>query len=126
MVESCRKRVPIKERAFTVGNVVGINGYRVNKQTLKHRLAEEGGYQLHETPHFLFCIRAEPPKTVIVHWLAPDEIDADIGHYFMQELKPLCIFEQGPCFGDIFASILFSLSPYDVQSALRLYATNTL
>jgi SAM-dependent methyltransferase len=44
----------------------------------------------------------------------------------MQELKPLGIFEQGPCFGDLFASILFSLSPYDIQCALRLYATNTL
>ena len=126
MVESSRKRVPVKERAFTVGGVVGINGYRVNKQTLKRRFAEEGGYQLHETPHFLLCKRAETPKTVIVHWFAPEEIDADIGHYFMQELKPLGIFEQGPCFGDLFASVIFSLSPYDIQSALRLYATNTL
>jgi SAM-dependent methyltransferase len=126
MAESSRKRVSVKERAFIVRDVVGINGYRVNKQTLKQRFAEEGGYQIHETPHFLLCIRAEAPKTVIVHWLAPEKIDADIGHYFMQELKPLGIFEQGPCFGDIFASILFSLSPYDIQRALRLYAINTL
>lgn len=126
MVESSHKRVPIKERAFTVGGVVGINGYRANKQTLKQRFAEEGGYQLHETPHFLLCTRAEAPKTVIIHWLAPEEVDADIGHYFMQELKPLGIFEQGPCFGDIFAAILFSLSPHDIQHALRLYALNTL
>ncbi|HZU04042.1 MAG TPA: class I SAM-dependent methyltransferase [Ktedonobacteraceae bacterium] len=126
MVESSHKRVSIKERAFTVGGVVGINGYRVNKQTLKQRFAEEGGYQLHETPHFLLCTRAEAPKTVIIHWLAPEKVDADIGHYFMQELKPLGIFEQGPGFGDIFAAVLFSLSPYDIQRALRLYATNTL
>ncbi len=126
MVEHNRKRVPVKERAFTVGNVVGINVYRVNRQMLKQRFAEEGGYQLHETSHFLLCIRAENPKTVIIHWLAPEEIDADIGHYFMQELKPLGIFEQGFGFGDIFAAILFSLFPDDVQSALHLYATNTL
>jgi hypothetical protein len=94
MVESSRKQVPVKERAFTVGDVVGINGYRVNKQMLKQRFAEEGGYQIDETPHFLLCIRAKAPKTVIIHWLAPEKVDADIGHYFMQELKPLGIFEQ--------------------------------
>src|SRR5438067_1596824 len=126
MDESSRKRVSIKERAFTVGGVIGINGYRVNKVALKQRFAEGGGYQVDETPHFLLFTRVQAPKTVIVHWFAPEEIDADIGQYFLQELKPLGLFEQGHSFGDLFAAIVFSLSPYDIQKTLHLYATNTL
>lgn len=122
---STGKKVLCQDRAFIVGDVVAINGYRINRTLLKQRFAE-AGYQLHETAHFFLFTREKVPATVIVHWFAPEEIDADIGHYFMQELKPPGIFEQGHSFGEIFAAVVFSLSPYDIQSVLRLYATNSL
>ncbi|MEO8970941.1 MAG: class I SAM-dependent methyltransferase [Ktedonobacteraceae bacterium] len=119
------KRVPVQERSFTMGNFVGINGYRVNRSLLKQRFAE-GGYQLHETPHFLIFTRSVAPSLIVVHWFAPEEIDANIGDYFVQELKPLGILTDAQNFGDLFGAILFSISPYDTRRALHLYGTNTL
>src|SRR5579863_5355585 len=82
------KRVPIQERAFTMGGITGVNGYHANRALLKQRFTE-GGYLLQETPHFLLCTRTTAPSTILVHWFAPEEIDADIGNTFMRELKPL-------------------------------------
>ncbi len=119
------KRVPIQDRAFTMGELTGINGYHANQTLLKQRFAE-GGYLLQETPHFMLCTRLAAPSTILVHWFAPEEIDADIGNAFMQELKPLGLLSDSRHFGQVFGVVVFSLFPYDVQRALRLYATNTL
>ena len=119
------KRVPIQERAFTIGDLTGINGYHANRTLLKQRFSE-GGYQLKETPHFMLCTRTAAPSTILVHWLAPEEIDADIGSRFMQELKPSGLLSDAKQFGQVFAAVVFSLFPSDPQQALRLYATNTL
>lgn len=119
------RKVPIHERACAVGSITGINAYRINRPLLKQRL-REGGYQLHETPHFLLCRRIETPTTIVVHWFAPDEIDACIGQYFMQELKPMGILAEPHHYGELFGAVVCSLYPRDVQRALRLYATNTL
>jgi len=119
------KKVPIQERSFTMGKFVGINGYHINHSLLKQRFAE-GGYQLHETPHFLIFTRSEAPSLIVVHWFAPDEIDANIGDYFVQELKPPGILVQEQDFGDLFGAIVFSLFPHDTQHALHLYGINTL
>ncbi|HLJ35962.1 MAG TPA: class I SAM-dependent methyltransferase [Ktedonobacteraceae bacterium] len=118
------KKVPIRERSFTMGNVVGINGYRINHSLLKQRFAE-GGYWLQETPHFLIFTRSEGPSPIVVHWFAPDEIDANIGDYFVQELKPHGILVDEQDFGNLFGAIVFSLSPHDAQCALHLYGSNT-
>src|SRR6516165_3928698 len=119
------KRVPIQERAFPVGNLIGINGYQANRTLLKQRFSE-GGYKLQETSHFLLCTRTAEPSTVLVHWFAPAEFDADIGNWFIQELKPLGLISNAQQFGQVFAVILFSLFPHDSQQALHLYATNTI
>jgi SAM-dependent methyltransferase len=120
-----RVAVPIQERAFSMGNIIGINGYRANRILLKQRFAE-GGYEFRETPRFLLCTRAEAPTTILVHWFAPEEIDADIGHIFVEELQPLGFLVNAQNFGDIFGAVVCSLFPSDPQRALRLYATNTL
>ncbi|MGH2479691.1 MAG: hypothetical protein ACRDHW_08565, partial [Ktedonobacteraceae bacterium] len=62
------KKVPIKERTFTIpgGNIVGVNGYRVNRMSLKQQFIK-GGYQVHETEHFLLFTRSEPPKIILAH-----------------------------------------------------------
>jgi SAM-dependent methyltransferase len=122
---SSPKRVRIQDRAFTMGDLTGINGYHANRALLKQRFAE-GGYLLQETPHFLLCTRATAPSTILVHWFAPEEIDADIGNIFMQELKPLGLLTDDHQFGQVFGVVVCSLFPYDVDRALHLYATNTL
>lgn len=119
------KRVPIRDRAFTINDLTCINGYRANRTLLKQRFAE-GGYLLQETSHFLLCTRATAPSTILVHWLSPEEIDADLGNMFMQELKPFGLLSDAQQFGQVFAVVVFSLFPDDPQRALRLYATNTL
>src|ERR1700686_1796010 len=77
------KKVPIQEREITVGNFVVINGHRVNLVSLKQRFVE-GGYQVHETPHFLLFLRDEAPSVIVVHWFAPEEMDADVKNYLTQ------------------------------------------
>ncbi len=119
------KRISVQERSLTMGKFVGINGYRINHRLLKQRFAE-GGYQLHETPHFLIFTRSKAPSLIIVHWFTPEEIDANVGDYFVQELKPPGILVSEQDFGDLFAAIVFSLFPHDIQRALHLYGTNTL
>jgi SAM-dependent methyltransferase len=119
------KKVPVQERSFTMGKFVGINGYRINHSLLKQRFAE-GGYQLYETPHFLIFTRAESPSLIVVHWFAPEEIDANIGDFFVQELKPGGILVDEQDFGNLFGVVVCSLFPHDVQHALHLYGTNTL
>ena len=119
------KKIPIRERSVSLGNVVGINGYRVNKTTLQQRFAE-GGYSVSETPHFLVFTRVEVPSLFIVHWFALEAIDADVGNVLLEELKPLGLLKSEQDFGDIFAVVVGSLFPYEVQRAWQLYASNTL
>jgi SAM-dependent methyltransferase len=119
------KRVPIRDRAFTMGDLTGINGYHANRNVLKQRFAE-GGYLVQETPHFLLCTRTAAPSTILVHWLAPEEIDAYLGNTCMQELKPLGLLSDAQRFGQVFGVVVCSLFPSNPQRALRLYATNTL
>lgn len=119
------KKVLLRERAITAGNIMGINGYHINQAKLRSRLFEQG-YQLQEMPHFLLFTRAEPPTTIIVHWFTPEKIDADIGDYMMQELKPLGILVQWQDFANVISALVCSLFPHDPMRAWHLYAKNTL
>src|SRR5260221_5610069 len=119
------RKVPIQERAVRVGDITGVNGYRANRALLKQRFAE-GGYHLDETEHFLLFTRALAPTTILVHWFAPEEIDGNIGDYFLHELNPLGILAHPQDFGEVFGAVVLSLFPHDVLRALHLYGTNTL
>jgi SAM-dependent methyltransferase len=125
MAESQLKKVALKERALIVGNVIGINARRANLTLLKQRFTE-GGYAIHETEHFLLFTREKAPSTIVAHWFAPEEIDANIGHYFIEELKPFGIIGCTEDFGYLFAAIVGSVNPFHIQQALRLYADNTI
>ncbi len=125
MADSGLRKVSSRERAVPVGDLIGINAFRVNRTLLKQRFAE-GGYQARETAHFLLFTREQAPSTIVVHWFAPEEVDADIGYYFLQELKPLGMLNSVQDFGNLFGIIVFSLCPSNMQHALRLYAANTL
>jgi len=103
---------------------VGVNAYRVNRTALQQHYMHEG-YQIATTPHFLVCTRPEAP-TVIVHWFAPEAIDANLGHYFMEELKPLGLLEQPQNFGDVFGAVVMSISPQDPYHAWHIFGVNSL
>ncbi len=118
------RKVPFRERAFVAGKFIGVNGYRVNQSALA-QLITGNGYHIHETPHFMICTQTHSP-TILVHRFAPAEIDADLGRYFMQELKPLGLLAQPQDYGAIFAAVVGSLSPSDPQRAWHLFGTNTL
>lgn len=125
MAESSLKKIPIQERAIPVGNFVVINAYHVNKETLKKRFTE-GGYTVHETPHFLLFTRLEAPSIVIAHWFGPNELNADVKHYLTQELKPFGILTQSSYFGEVLSGIIGSFFPEDTRRAWRLFGANTL
>ena len=118
------KRVRFQERAFSIGNFVGVNGYRVNLAAFR-RLMVEGGYVVEETGHFLPGLREGGP-VVLVHWFAPEEIDSDLGRFFMQELKPRGIVTNPEQFGEAFAAVISSLFPREPERSWHLYSTNTL
>ena len=119
------RKVPVHERSCITGRIIAINAYRINRVLLKQRLGE-GGYQLHETPHFLLCLRGKDPMTIVVHWFAPEEVNANIGQYFMRELKPFGLLADPQQYGDLFSAVVCSFAPRDAQHALYLYAINTL
>lgn len=118
------KQVRFQERAFPMGNIIGVNAFRINRATLKQRLAD-GGYHVHETPHFLVCTKAAAP-TMIVHWFSLKAIDSDLGQYFMEELKPLGVLEDVASFGDVFGAVVGSVSPKNPEHAWHLFGVNTL
>lgn len=119
------KKASIQERAIPVGDFIVINAHGVNRDSLKHRFAE-GGYHIHETAHFLLFLRDEAPGTIIVHWFAPEEINSDVSHYLVRELKPFGILTQSQHFGQIQGGIIGSLFPDDVRRAWRFFGENTL
>ncbi len=120
-----QKKVSLQERAFTMGEFIGINGYRMNRTVLKNHFAEIG-YHMCETSHFLIGQHLSFSKKLVIHWFAPEEIDVTLGSYFLSDLKPLGILSQSHQFSDLFGVILFSLFPYDIQRAQHLFAMNTL
>ena len=119
------KKVPIQERSVLVGDIIFVNGHRVNRTLLKKRFAE-GGYEAKETPHFLLFTRSEAPSTFLVHFFAKEELNTDIKHYLMIELKPLGLLYHGEDYGKIFAGIVGSFFPEDAHHAWHDYGAKTL
>jgi hypothetical protein len=62
----------------------------------------------------------------VVHWFAPQAVDSDLGHHFMEELKPLGLLGDPQSFGDVFGAVVNSVCPHDPQRAWHLFGTNTL
>src|SRR5947209_6342469 len=91
-------KVPIHERAFSVGDIIGVNAYRIKLDALKQRL-REGGYHIRETPHFLVCRRPASP-VLLVHWFPQVAVDGNLGHYLMEELQPLGMLANPQRYGD--------------------------
>src|SRR5690348_5539633 len=110
------KSVSIQERSVLVGNIIVVNGHGAKLALLKQRFAE-GGYQVQETPHFLLFTRSEEPTPILVHRFAPEELHADIKHYFFYELKPLGLLKSSSDYGKIVSGIVGSFFPQDAHYA---------
>ncbi|MFL5624862.1 MAG: methyltransferase domain-containing protein [Ktedonobacteraceae bacterium] len=120
------RQIPIHERSVRVGDVIVVNGHRVNRTLLKQRFAE-GDYHLHETKHFLLFTRAEEPKMILVHWFTPDEITTNVPGYLAEELKPFGVIQSNQQLGEFFAGIVGgTLYPGDVRRAWNYFGANTL
>ena len=120
------RTTPIHERSVHVGDVIVVNGYRVNRASLKARFAAEG-YQVHETKHFLLFTRAEEPKTILVHWFAPEEVTTNVPGHLAEELKHFGLVNSNQRLGELFAGIVGgTLFPGDVRRAWNYFGANTL
>ena len=124
--QSKTKKVPIQERSTRIGDFIVINGYRVNRLLLQERFLQ-GGYYIHETPHFLLFTRSNAPSTILVHWFSPEEIDTDVSHYLVQELKPFGVIASGQHLSELLTGIISGvLCPDDVRRAWNYFGVNTL
>lgn len=120
------RAIPIQERSVRVGDVIVVNGYRANRSSLKARFAE-GGYQVHETQHFLLFTRAEEPKTILVHWFAPEDLHTNLSHLLAEELKPFGVIASNQVLGELMTGIVGgTLYPDDVRRAWNYFGSNTL
>ncbi len=120
------KKIPIQERSIRVGDMIVVNGYRANRTLLKQRFAE-GGYQVHETAHFLLFTREAAPKTILVHWFKPEELHTNLSHHLVVELKPSGIITSNHSLGELMTGIIAgTLYPDDVRRAWNYFGANTL
>jgi SAM-dependent methyltransferase len=124
-VSSKTKKVSIWDRSIITENFTIIDAYRANRPLLKQRFIDLG-YKVHETPHFLLFTRSAAPFTTIVHWFAPEEINADLSIYLVRELGPFGILTQTQHLGEILGGIVGLLFPDDVRRAWRFFGANTL
>jgi SAM-dependent methyltransferase len=120
------RKIPIDERSVRVGDVIVVNGYRVNRLLLKQRFSE-GGYQTHETPHFLLFTREAAPKTILVHQFTPEDFHTNIPRHLTVELKPFNIITSNQILGELMTGIVGgTLYPDDVRRAWNFFGANTL
>jgi SAM-dependent methyltransferase len=120
------RTIPIHERSVLVGDVIVVNGYRANRTLLKGRFAE-GGYQVHETKHFLLITREEEPKLILAHWFAPEDLHTNLSHYLAEELRPFGVITSNQVLGELMTGIVGgTLYPDDVRRAWNYFGANTL
>jgi SAM-dependent methyltransferase len=116
----------IQERSVRVGDVIVVNGYRVNRSSLQARFAE-GGYHVHKTKHFLLFTRAEDPRLILVHWFAPEELHTNLSHYLVEELRTFDVISSNAVLGELMTGIVGgTLYPDDVRRAWNYFGSNTL
>ncbi len=113
------RTIPIQERSVRVGDVIVVNGYRANRSSLTARFAE-GGYQVHETQHFLLFTRTEEPKLILVHWFAPEDLHTNLSHYLAEELKPFEVITSNQVLGELMTGIVGGPLPGRGQTRLEL------
>lgn len=112
------RKVPIQDRSVLVGNLIVVNGYKVNRTSLKQRFAE-GDYRARETPHFLLFTRKEAPSTILVHRFAPETTPSGIEQYLANELQPLGLLQQPDDHKTLLKGLLDSFQLEEIQMQER-------
>ena len=82
--------------------------------------------KVQQTPHFLFARVPETQKIILVHQLAQDELDNNVGQYLMQELGPYGFMSSDKAFGAALVGVVNSINPTDPASAWGIFSLNTL
>ncbi len=108
------KKVSIQERSILVGSIIIVNGYHVNHLLLRQRFAE-GGYEVQETPHFLYFTRQQVPSTILVHWFAPDTPSSVIHDILLDELSPFDLLQHPNDQHALINGMLDSLKMQDIR-----------
>jgi SAM-dependent methyltransferase len=119
------RKVSIQERSVQVGNIIVVNGYRVNRTLLKQRFAE-GRYEVRETAHFLLFTRELAPTTILVHWFAPDTPPSAIQGAMRDELASFGMFQQLEDQQALFNGILDSFKIQELRIQERCVAAGDL
>ena len=119
------QKIRLQEHAVPVGNMRVMNGSHVNQDVLK-RYFFQCNYHMQETSHFSLFTREEEPKIILVHRFTLDEMNADIKHYMIMELKPLGLIQGLDDYTQILSGVIGSFFPEDTLYAWHYYAAKTL
>lgn len=118
-----RKRIPYKVQAVVIEN------FRVicqPKQALERVQASftRQGFRLYETEHFLYGTAPANDSILLIHSLAEDEINNNLGSYLAQELRHVLPSDQA--FEAAFQGVVASVCPHDPPTAWEMFSLNTL
>jgi len=91
----------------------------------KARLTRQG-LHLQQTPHFLLAYSSDNSPMIVVHQLAPEDINNSIVDLLMQELKPLGLVSSEQAFSQLLIGLVTSVQPRNPVAAWNLFSTNTL
>ncbi len=78
------------------------------------------------TQHFLFARLPDTQKVILVHQLAENELDNNIGQYLVQELGPCGLLNSDKAFGAALIGVVNSFNPRDPVQAWGTFSINTL
>ena len=112
------KKVSIQDRSVLADPFIVVNGYKINRTSLKQRFAE-GGYQAQETAHFLLLTRQEAPSTILLHWFAPKTPSSAIEQCVANELQPPGLLKQPDDHKTLLKGILDSFQMEEIQISER-------
>lgn len=119
------QEIHMRERSVSIGDISVMNGYGLNLRALKKRLLQSG-YQIQETPHFLFCTGGKVLSTVLVHWFAPDDLHTNISRHLVEEMRPFGCIANSMRLGELMTGILGTTLPDHIRRAWNYFGANTL
>lgn len=117
--------IQMQERVLPVGDILLLNGYSLNQQTLKQRFLTSG-YHVEETPHFFYCTREKAPSKILVHWFAPADLHTNISRHLVEEMRPFGCIPNNVRLGEFMTGIMGAALPGNINRAWTYFGANTL
>lgn len=124
-VVSSRERGPRRIQSVVIDNIRVLYQPREQFPRLAAQFAHQG-FQIQETPHFLWLARKQGQQSTLVHCITLQEIDNNAGHLIMQELASNGLIPSEQEFGAFLIGIVSSLYPSDPAVAWGRFSQNTL